>query len=291
MGYSLNYDYLAKIRGMVTLSTRRKTSNILEGGFRSVYRGRSLEFDDLKEYDFGDNVHDIDWKSSSRTGKVLIRRYVAEKKHNVLFVGDRGAKMAADTAEGEPKEDLTVLVFGTIAYLVSRQGADFSLLYGTDKGPCYHYFRSGEEHLERQMKAYREAIGTDCTWHLEKVLDQCVDRLSRKMMIFVLTDLEGLSRMDERLLRKITVNNDLMVINIEDAYYTGGRAYDVGLMRYASPFLLRSKRLHEAEIRERNRILSEARSRFRKYRIGLVSVASEKDIMEKVIELFETGRG
>ena len=76
----MDYNYLAKIKAQVNLYTRRKSSNILEGDFRSVFRGRSLEFDDLKEYDFGDNVHDIDWKSSSRTGKTLIRRYVAEKK-------------------------------------------------------------------------------------------------------------------------------------------------------------------------------------------------------------------
>ena len=70
----MDYNYLAKIRAQVNLYTRRKSSNILEGDFRSVFRGRSLEFDDLKEYDFGDNVHDIDWKSSSRTGKTAKSR-------------------------------------------------------------------------------------------------------------------------------------------------------------------------------------------------------------------------
>ena len=66
----MRYDYLDRIRRSVNLSTKRKTSNVLDGSFSSVFRGRSLEFEDLKEYDFGDNVHDIDWKSSSRTGRV-----------------------------------------------------------------------------------------------------------------------------------------------------------------------------------------------------------------------------
>ena len=100
----MRYDYLDRIRRSVNLSTKRKTSNVLDGSFSSVFRGRSLEFEDLKEYDFGDNVHDIDWKSSSRTGRTLIRRYISEKKHNVLLVGDTGVKMTGHTSGCEQKK-------------------------------------------------------------------------------------------------------------------------------------------------------------------------------------------
>ena len=148
MAQKVNYDYLGRVRAMVNLYTSRKTSNVLEGGFRSVFMGRSLEFNDLKEYDYGDNVHDIDWKSSSRTGKTLVRRYMAEKKHNVLLVADAGPKMAAHTVDLEMKDELALLTFGSIAYLADRQGADFSLAWSGGKGPKFHYFRSGASYLE-----------------------------------------------------------------------------------------------------------------------------------------------
>ena len=148
----MNYDYLAKIRGAVTLYTKHKTSNILEGGFRSLYRGRSLEFDDLKEYDFGDNVHDIDWKSSSRSGKILIRRYVAEKKHNVLFVCDSGPKMDAHTSAGCSKTELALMIFGDLdlsvidEMLPGRQPTETYLISGEKRSRLYGFIK---KHIEK----------------------------------------------------------------------------------------------------------------------------------------------
>ena len=57
----MDYEYLSRIRAEIEITSRRKTSNILEGEFTSIYRGRSLDFDDLREYTVGDNVRDIDW--------------------------------------------------------------------------------------------------------------------------------------------------------------------------------------------------------------------------------------
>ena len=211
----MDYNYLAKIKAQVNLYTRRKSSNILEGDFRSVFRGRSLEFDDLKEYDFGDNVHDIDWKSSSRTGKTLIRRYVAEKKHNILFVGDCGSKMEGDTPSGEQKSEVALMIFGTLAYLGDRQGADYSLAYAGDHGYRINYFRSGTDHLEKQLYSWRKEMAGNGTGVFE-VLSRSVDTQRKKMMIFLITDLPGLAGLNENLVRRVTMNNDLLVIVIED---------------------------------------------------------------------------
>ena len=59
----MDYDFLNRIRTGITLYSKKKTSNLLDGGFRSIFRGRSLDFDDLREYAYGDNVRDIDWKA------------------------------------------------------------------------------------------------------------------------------------------------------------------------------------------------------------------------------------
>ena len=103
---NIDYEYLSKIRRAVALYTNKKTSNILDGDFHSIHKGRSMEFEDLKEYALGDEVHDIDWKSSSRMGKTLVRRYMTDRRHNVMFVCDCGRKMTGDTPRGESKKKL-----------------------------------------------------------------------------------------------------------------------------------------------------------------------------------------
>ena len=91
---------------------------------------KSLDFDDLREYVVGDNIKDIDWKSSARSGDILIRRYIAEKKHNFLFVLDSGEKMLADTVSGESKKNIAIITTGILSYIANNHGDyKFSFLF------------------------------------------------------------------------------------------------------------------------------------------------------------------
>ena len=114
MSIDLNYDYLDRVRRVASLYTKRKTSDLLDGDYSSMQHGRSLDFDDLREYRYGDDINYIDWKSSSRVGKPLVRRYFADRKHDVLFIGDTGKKMTGDTPAGESKEHIALMAFGVI---------------------------------------------------------------------------------------------------------------------------------------------------------------------------------
>ena len=286
----MNYDLLEKIKSQVTLYTRKRTSNILEGGFRSIFRGRSLDFDELREYVPGDNVKDIDWKSSSKAGRTLVRKYVAERKHNVLFACDAGGKMDAHTPAGERKAELAVQIMGTIAYLVEGSGADFALLISKAEGYEYSYFRSGPLHLENLMHAYEKDVCIEPKNDIRDILNYAVDHILRKMIVFVITDIDGLSRMDEEVIRKLTVNNDAMVVNIEDLYLTGDTVYDVESGRYEDDFILHDKALAQAEQEMRAEILAYAKKNFQRYGVSMITIEKEEEIVDKVVELFRRHR-
>ena len=59
--------YLVKVRKKMNIITQRRVRNVLTGNYGSVFKGRSIDFDDLREYDYGDDVKDIDWKASARS--------------------------------------------------------------------------------------------------------------------------------------------------------------------------------------------------------------------------------
>ena len=282
----MRYDYLDRIRRSVNLSTKRKTSNVLDGSFSSVFRGRSLEFEDLKEYDFGDNVHDIDWKSSSRTGRTLIRRYISEKKHNVLLVGDTGVKMTGHTSGCEPKEDVAALMMGTIAYLADRQGADFSFGWAGEKNCILDYFRSGPEHLEQLLTRYGADAGEPGRISFSEALYSILKQTSRRMIIFGVTDIDGLAQIDERLLRALTYRNDFLVVCVDDVSMLENGVYDLGLSRYVPSFLRISRRLREQEKKERAALMEKSRALFTRYRVPMVTVAAADGVTDAAIELF-----
>lgn len=281
----MKYDYLSKIRGMIRFTTKRKTINILEGRFSSVFRGRSLEFEDLKEYDFGDNVHDIDWKSSSRTGKTLIRRYVAEKKHNVLLAADTRPSMLGDTPAGESKQDLAAMICGTVAYLAGREGADFSMAWCGEKGSVWNYFRSGEAHLERMLYEYRKTPPGASSLTLSELLQRSLDTIRKRMIIFIVTDLAGLAELDEKLIRRMADRHDVYIFRIRDASLFQKDAFDLGRGRYENRFFSRFPFLRRLEEANKKALLEAKEAALKKYRVRIVSIEKETEILDRLEEL------
>ena len=85
----MDYEYLSRIRAEIEITSRRKTSNILEGEFTSIYRGRSLDFDDLREYTVGDNVRDPGCRLES--GERLRERRIHYRKSRAQKIRARAA--------------------------------------------------------------------------------------------------------------------------------------------------------------------------------------------------------
>ena len=86
---------LTKIKTQLVIHSRRKVTGLLEGQYASLHAGRSLDFSDLRDYLPGDDVSDIDWKASARTGSLLVKRYVADRKHTLFLLVDTGRELAA----------------------------------------------------------------------------------------------------------------------------------------------------------------------------------------------------
>ncbi|MBR0091187.1 MAG: DUF58 domain-containing protein [Lachnospiraceae bacterium] len=286
---SIDFEYLSKIRSAFALRTARKSSNILEGDFRSIYRGRSMEFDELSEYHEGDDVSDIDWNATSRTGQVLVRRYVAERKHFLLFVGDTGIKMSGHTSGGARKSDLAILTFASAAYLCDRNGADYSLMTAQKGQGSFDLFRAGTDHLEKLTWMYEERIEKENGADVSRLLDEATENIRKRMILFLITDFMGLKVLDDNLLQKVTDKNDLLVVNLDDAYLTDENAFDLRQRRYADAFLTKSSALRQEERRQREEILAAAKKRFRQNRVSFVTIRKEEEVIDSIIDLFRQG--
>src|SRR5690606_41237160 len=92
---------LGKIRARLALPTVRRASGLLDGQHRSIFTGNGQDFDDMVEYHPGDDVGDIDWQASARTGHPVIRRSVHESNLAMVLAVDTGRSMAATAPRGE----------------------------------------------------------------------------------------------------------------------------------------------------------------------------------------------
>src|ERR1700761_3807822 len=124
------------------------TRGLLEGGRYALLHTRSLEFDDLRPYVAGDDVRDIDWKASARSGTTLIKRYVSEKHHKILLIADAGRNMAALAPGGEYKCDVALHAIGAIGLISLGRSDEVALVYGDSRASANVRARRGETHIE-----------------------------------------------------------------------------------------------------------------------------------------------
>ena len=292
MSIDLNYDYLDRVRRIAALYTKRKTSDLLDGDFSSMQHGRSLDFDDLREYRYGDDINYIDWKSSSRVGKPLVRRYFADRKHDVLFIGDTGKKMTGDTPAGESKEHIALMTLGVAAYILGKQGVNYALSYCTDESSRISTFTSGAAHLEELIAHYKNAIACGTPKQsLYTTLLNSAAVFSRHMVMIIITDAEGLAEMDASLIKRLIYYNDVYIFKIEDALLTDNDVYDLDADDYVDPFLAMCRDLYREEVKLKEDIDRNAESLLTPHRIFFKSISREEEIIDTLIYLFRRRKG
>ena len=121
---------------------------MLDGSYKSVYKGRSMNFDELREYAVGDDIKFVDWKASSRSRKLLVRQFIAEKKHNIMLVFDSDCRMLADTKTFAEKRETGIMGAGTLAYFVNTNGDDIGAGYRCGNAVCFIPFQTGLGQIE-----------------------------------------------------------------------------------------------------------------------------------------------
>jgi len=101
-------DHIEHRLNLLELKCRRPVEHVLAGEYQSVFRGRGLEFEDVRAYQYGDDVRAMDWKVTARTGEPHIKRYIEEREQVVYLLVDVSASMRHDNS-GNKRETLTEL--------------------------------------------------------------------------------------------------------------------------------------------------------------------------------------
>ena len=281
----MNMKYITKIKANLSIYTKKKTSNILDGSYNSIYKGKSMNFEDLREYVIGDNVKDIDWKASARSNKILIKQYIAEKKHNILFILDTGKKMLADTRDLDSKKEVALMATGTISYIVDKHGDSISAIYKTQNNIKIFPFKTGLYNIEKILNSYEKEISVEN--NLEKLINYVLKFIRRRMIIFIITDIEGMSNISEKTLKRLSVLHDVMFINISDALMTGYNAFDVDEDSYIPDYILEDEKLKDIELQIKTKVYDEIQEKFKKYKIITTTINKQKDIVNDVFKLLE----
>lgn len=209
---------LHRVKSNMAIFAHRKARGMLDGEYGSVFRARSLDFDDLRAYIPGDEVRDIDWKATARHGSPLIRRYVAVRRQTVLLVTDTGRNMAAVARSGETKKDIAVMALGVMAYLAHRHGDVVGLVSGDSSGTTTLPAKAGEAHLERLLRQVDAAATLGAApSSIQDQLAHVARTVKGRNLLFVVADEVAASPATSQLLRRLRAQHEILWLTVRDA--------------------------------------------------------------------------
>jgi uncharacterized protein (DUF58 family) len=209
---------LMRVKSKMAIFAHRKARGMLDGEYGSVFRGRSLDFDDLRAYVPGDEVRDIDWKASARHGSPLIKRYVAVRRQTLYLVTDTGRNMAAASRAGEAKKDIAIMALGMMGYLAHRHGDVVGLVSGDSTGTRTIPANAGEAHLERLLRHVNDAGGMDAApSRLEDQLEHVARTVKGRHLLFVVADEVAASHSLGQVLKRLRVQHEILWLTVRDA--------------------------------------------------------------------------
>jgi uncharacterized protein (DUF58 family) len=242
---------LTPVKSKLFIVAHRRTWGLLDGEYASMFRGRSLDYDDLREYVTGDEVRDIDWKATARHGSPLVKRWVATRTQTVVFVVDTGRGMAARTTSGEPKSAVAITLVGMLGYLALRHGDLVTLVEGDSTATHGHAAQGREGHLERLLRVIHSRTSLQSgRSRLHDQLDYVATHYRQRMLLVVVADEKDLEQNDVVLVRRLRAQHEMLWFTVEDADPTqsgaGDHAVDVGDDTVLAPEVRFDPKLHEA---------------------------------------------
>ncbi|MCR5209591.1 MAG: DUF58 domain-containing protein [Lachnospiraceae bacterium] len=277
-----DYESLNGLSSRIRFKQYSRSGSVADGAFPSVFRGQSMEFEDLRPYIPGDNLRDMDWKASSRSGIPMVRNYVADKRKQIIFMADTGKTMRGIMPDGTDKRECGILAIASAAYLAGRSGADYSILCGRDWRSRIKRFGNGPAFLEEGLSELQEEVFGKEVYDLEKRLDGILDAPLKGVAICLVTDMKGLLEIPERILRTAATEREFYVFEISDGSFDRRNYYDVLTDRMIPEFISRSKGLSAEIWKKQTEYQAQVRDKLRRCGVFYAYLDDKKEIPETV---------
>jgi uncharacterized protein (DUF58 family) len=205
------------------IRTRRFVNDSMAGSYHSVFKGRGMDFDEVREYSPGDEVRTIDWNVTARAGRTFVKKFTEERELTILLLVDISASGNFGSA-AMSKRDLAAELASVMAFSAIRNSDKVGLILFTDRVERYLPPKKGRSHVLRVVRdiLYHEPVGrgTDTV----KALDVVNHVLKRKAIVFLISDFEtpgdpAAARAElRRAMRQTNRRHDLIAVHVEDPH-------------------------------------------------------------------------
>ena len=210
----LTTELIRKIR-RIEITTRRLVNESFAGEYHSVFKGRGMEFDEVRPYQRGDDVRSIDWNVTARTGEPYVKRYLEERELTVMLAVDASGSGEFGTVN-RFKRELAAELAAVMSFAATTNNDKVGLMIFSDRIELFIPPRKGRSHalrLIRDMLVFQpEGQGTD----IKLALDTINLVLKRRSIIFLVSDFLVEPETYRRPLFITNRHHDVIAIDLHD---------------------------------------------------------------------------
>ena len=281
-------EILKKVR-KIEIKTRGLSSNIFAGQYHSAFKGRGMAFSEVREYQFGDDVRDIDWNVTARFHRPYVKVFEEERELTVMLLIDVSGSLEFGT-QVQLKKDMVTEIAATLAFSAIQNNDKIGVIFFSDKIEKYIPPKKGRKHIlyiiREMLDFHPESRKTD----VKLAVEFLTSVIKRRCMAFMLSDFYSPNDFTQAL----TICNrkhDVVAIQVYDQ--RAKTLPDVGLMKvrdaetghemYIDTSSKKLRRAHTAYWMNRQQQLKDS---FTKSNVDSVSIATNDDYVKQLLMLF-----
>ena len=212
MPKQIQSELLKKVR-QIDIKSRKVVTELLGGEYKSVFKGRGMEFDEVREYQPGDEVRTIDWNVTARTGKTFVKRFIEEREQALFFLVDMSASGLFGST-GKSKNEIAAELCGLLAFSAIKNNDNVGLILFTDEVELFIAPNKGQTHvlhIIREILAFEPRGKGTC---IACALDYLGKMVKKKCITFLISDFQD-SEYDKPL-KRAALHYDLIAISVTD---------------------------------------------------------------------------
>jgi uncharacterized protein (DUF58 family) len=280
-------DIIKKIR-RIEIHTRHIVDELLAGQWNSAFKGRGIEFEEVRPYQIGDDVRAIDWNVTARTGRPFVKLFREEREMAVMLLVDQSASQNLGTHR-QTKRELVTELSATIAFSAIKSNDKVGLTLFTDGIEKHVPARKGTRHVLRIIREllYCEPMGQGTS--LRKAIEHLNRTASRRTVVFLVSDFQDAGY--ERALKIARRKHDIIPIVVADQReftmpqigLVRLRDAETGKMVALDTFSRANRRAYE-ELKRRQ--AAERDALFRKLQLDPIHIYTGEDFVEPLKRFF-----
>lgn len=205
-------EVLKKVKS-IEIQTRGLVNDVFSGEYHSVFKGRGMEFAEVREYQFGDDIRTIDWNVSARMGHPFVKVFDEERELTVMLLVD--ASRSADFGtQKQMKGEIAAEICALLAFSAIKNNDKVGLIIFTDKIEIFVPPKKGKKHVLRVIREllYHKPTGTKTD--MSMALEYLSRLITRRSVVFLISDFQDEDY--QQSLRIASRKHDLIAITITD---------------------------------------------------------------------------